>query len=123
MVIRCATHTTQVQELTDALMDALDAAHNDGGLEDSATIKDGDQKLVECEDTLTRLEKELSELDVRVCFGFCERARVCVCVEYASCFVFVESCAARSICVRTRLASWFLFVRSFADADAAAVLV
>ena len=59
----------KVQELTDALMDALDAAHDNGGLEDSETVKDADRKLIECENTLTRLEREISQLDVRRCIG------------------------------------------------------
>ena len=53
----------KVQTLTDKLMDALDAAHEHGGLEESSIVKDGDNKLDACEDTLTRLEKQLAELE------------------------------------------------------------
>ena len=58
-----AADIERVQDLTDQLMDALDAAHEHGGLEDSATIKEGDRKLIECEDTLTRLERQSGEVE------------------------------------------------------------
>ncbi len=53
-----------MQAMTDRLMDALDAARADPGLTDSATIKEGERKLVELEDTLTRLEKLQTEVEV-----------------------------------------------------------